>query len=304
MLRITLLVLSFCLSCQLFGQDSVAVVPRDTSYWKYKITAGANFNQASFSGNWKAGGVNSIALGSLFRGRADYARKKLTFTNEIELLYGVLNNAGQGQRKNNDRILVDSKLGCKFSEKWNLFASANFLTQFAPGYQYVKDGQGVEEAQFISKFMTPAFLTTTWGFEYKQKDYFYIRLSPLAPRVTIVNDTTVYRNVPANYGVPVGRRTRYEWLALQALASFDKNLKENLNLKLRYMLYANLQDFAFKRVDHRLDLVFTSKVTKYVSVNLTGILLYDIDQDADVQLSQTTAIGLVYSFNRKIRQKL
>jgi len=283
------------LPARLLAQDSVAVAAKDTSYWKFKITAGASFNQASFSGNWRSGGVNSIAVGGLSRTRAEYARGCVTFTNEAELLYGIVNNAGQGQRKTTDRIWLDSKLGCKFSKTWSLFAAGNFITQFAPGYQYVRDGQGPEQTLFISKFMAPAFITTTWGFEFRPKEYFSLRLSPVAPRVTIVNDTTVYQNVPVNYGVPIGRRTRYEWLALQVMANYDRNLTPTLNLKGRYLLYANLQNVSFNKLDHRLDLSFTSKVTKFISVNLTGILLYDRDQDVDVQLSQALAIGLVYT---------
>jgi hypothetical protein len=277
------------------AQDSTRAVRKDTSYWKGKATVGANFNQASFSGNWRAGGVNSVAMGGLLRAKAEYNRRCTNFTTEAELLYGVVNNAGQGRRKTNDRIWLDAKLGCRFAKTWSLFAAGNFITQFAPGYKYVKDAQGEEEAQFISKFMTPAFITTTWGFEFKPKDYFYLRMSPVAPRVTIVYDTTVYRNVPANYGVPIGRRTRYEWLGSQVLASYDRNVTPTLNLKGRYQLFANLQNLAPKRLDHRLDLSFTSKVNKFLNVNLTGILLYDYDQDPGVQLSQALAVGLVYT---------
>jgi hypothetical protein len=160
----------------------------------------------------------------------------------------------------------------------------------------VKDAQGGEEAQFISKFMAPAFITSTWGFEYKPQEYFYLRLSPVAPRVTIVYDTTVYRNVPENYGVPIGSRTRYEWLAAQVLANYDRNVTSTLNIKGRYLLFANLQNLTPpNQLDHRLDLSFTSKVNKYINVNLTGILLYDRDQDPGVQLSQALAVGLVYT---------
>lgn len=277
------------------ARDSTRTAAADTSYWKGRLTVGANFNQASFSGNWRGGGVTSVALGSLLRARAEYSRRCRTFTNELELLYGVLDNAGRGPRKTTDRIWVDSKLGCRFANTWSLFVSGNLVTQFAPGYQYVNDGQGGEEARFVSKFMTPAFITTAWGFEFKPKEYFYLRLSPVAPRVTIVNDTTAYRYVPENYGVPVGRRTRYEWLGSQVLASYDRNVTPTLNVKGRYQLFANLQNAALDQLDHRLDLSFTSKVNKFLNVNLTGTLLYDRDQDPGVQLSQALAVGLVYT---------
>src|SRR5688572_27446876 len=36
------------------------------NYWRNWISFGVNFNQASFSSNWSSGGVNLLALGTLF----------------------------------------------------------------------------------------------------------------------------------------------------------------------------------------------------------------------------------------------
>jgi hypothetical protein len=269
----------------------------DTS-WRVKLATGLNFNQASFSGNWRAGGVNSVALGSLLNLKASYAKGRLDWVNELDLLYGLLNNRGQGFRKTTDRILLDTKAGYKLSGKWNMFVSANFLSQFAPGFQYEKDSLDREQARLISKFMSPGFLTFAYGFEYKPVDYFYLRLSPFSPRFTFVTDRNLYLTVPDNYGVPLGKTVRQEWLATQVLADFNRNVTKTLSLKARYQLFANLQTLAFNTLDHRLDVSFTSKVTDYINVNLTGILLYDRDQDADVQLSQSLAVGLAYTLNR------
>ncbi len=269
----------------------------DTS-WRVKMAAGLNFNQASFSGNWRAGGVNSIALGSLFNLKASYTKGRLDWVNDVDLLYGLLNNSGQGFRKTTDRMLLDSKLGYKLSGKWNMFVSANFLSQFAPGYQYEKDSLDREQAVLISKFMAPGFLTFAYGFEYKPVEYFYVRLSPFSPRFTFVTDRNLYLTVPDNYGVPVGRTVRQEWLSMQVLADYNRNINETLSLKARYQLFANLETLAFNTIDHRLDVSFTSKVTDFLNVSLTGILLYDRDQDNDVQLSQSLAVGLAYTLNR------
>jgi hypothetical protein len=170
--------LLFLLAGSLFGQ--VSLVNSDTT-WRTTITAGFNFNQASFSGNWRAGGVNSVALGSLFNLRADYEKGRLDWDNSIDLLYGMTNNRGQGFRKTTDRIFLDSKLGYKLSDKWNMFLSGNFLSQFAPGYRYEKDLLDRERSINISDFMTPAFLMFAYGFEYKPAEYFYVRFSPFAP---------------------------------------------------------------------------------------------------------------------------
>src|SRR5690606_19354288 len=115
------------------------VKPDTTSHWKKKLTFGINVNQASFSSNWKAGGVNSIGLNALFNYKANFKKEKSSWDNEIDLLYGFVNNAGQGYRKTLDRIYLDTKYGHSLSEKWALFTSLSFLSQFANGYKYNDD---------------------------------------------------------------------------------------------------------------------------------------------------------------------
>jgi hypothetical protein len=99
-----------------------------------------------------------------------------------------------------------------------------------------------------------------------------------------------------NYAVDIGNTTRWEWLAIQIFAEFDKDLKGNINLKFKYLLYANLQTLELNKIDHRLEAILKFKITRYLDVNLSGILVYDFDQDKDVQLSQTLGIGFAYTF--------
>lgn len=266
----------------------------DTTYWTKSFALGINFNQAAFSDNWKGGGVSSVALGTLLNFRAGYLKGKISWDTELDLQYGILKNAGQNLRKNADRILMDTKVGYRISSKWNMYFSGNYLSQFAPGYRYAKDAAGLEQELIISRFMSPAFITGSLGFEYKPADYFWLRLSPTTSRITIVNDTTIYRNVPENYGVPIGQTTRYEWMAFQVMADLNKNLAENINLKLRYLAFGNYETLAFKTIDHRVETIITAKVSRYINTNLTAILLYDSDQDKGVQLSQVLALGFLF----------
>lgn len=266
----------------------------DTTYWRKSLSTGINLNQSAFSSNWKAGGVNSIALGSFFNGQANYVKDRISWDNSADLQYGVIKNAGQSMRKSLDRILLDSKYGLKISPHWNGFASANFLTQFAKGYKY--DVDSVDNNILISNFMSPGFLTLSVGFEYKPVPWFSLRLSPFAPRFTFLSDQSV-RPTPADvvYGVPVGKSIRYEWLAAQVQADLDKDIAQNLHLKVSYLTYANYETFAFNTIDHRLIVTLTAKVNKFLSVNLTGNMLYDRDQDLKVQYSQSLALGLLYN---------
>ena len=274
--------------------DSAAVVLEDTKFWDSELSVGFNFNQAAFSGNWKAGGVNSVAFGSLVTGRANYTKGKYSWINQLEFIYGLVRNDGQDVRKSNDRIFLDSKAGYKLTEKWGYFGSVNFISQFTDGFDYSGD-----DPLRISGFFSPAFLTTGIGMEYMPNDAFNLRIAPISPRFTFVTDPTIADNVPTNYGVPIGSKVRTEWLAFQLFMTYTKSIADNPTLNARYQMFANYETLAFKNIDHRMDLTIAAKITKFVDVTFTSINVYDIDMDSKIQFSQALALGILYKVNNK-----
>jgi hypothetical protein len=277
----------------LFISSFMAYGQKDTSYWKKALQTGINLNQASFSDNWKGGGNNSIAIGLFFNGKVDYLKDRVSFNSDLQLQYGIIKNAGQSQRKNIDRIFFDSKLGYNFAKNCNFYLSLNYLSQFDIGYIYTKDSVGNEIKTTISKFMSPGYLTEAIGIEWKPKPYFWLRMGAGTIRQTFVLDTALHNADAKNYGVPIGKKMRNE-LAFQLIASFDKDIVKNLNLKLRYSAFAGYEDL--KAIDNRIDLTLTAKINKYINVNLSGIGLYDQDQDYKFQYSEAIAIGFLYTF--------
>jgi len=269
-----------------------------TTFWKKSFKAGLNLNQSSFSSNWKAGGVNSLGFNAFLNTKANYQKGKRSWANEMDLLFGMVNNDGQGFRKTLDRVYLDTKYGYDFNNNWGLFTALNFSSQFAEGFKYVKDGNGVEQGHLISNFLAPAFVTASLGFEYSPDESFKLRLAPVASRITIVQNSNRYLAVDsmAPYGVEAGETLRIEALAFQMLAEYNKDIAENLNLKWRYLFFANYETLEMKTIDHRLDVNLTAKVNKFVNVSLGGILLYDFDQDSGVQLSQAFSLGFQYTF--------
>lgn len=281
----------------------LAQVEPDTSYWKNSLNLGIYFNQASFSDNWTGGGVSSIAIGSSMIGKANYKKEKITWTNLLEFGYGVVKNQGQTSRKTTDLILLDSKFGLAVSDHWNMFGSLNFLSQFDQGFRFEEDGSGVEQRVLISKFMAPGFLTTSLGMEYLPNEYFTVRLSPFSPRLTFVTDSEIINNVPENYGVDPGETVRYEWLAAQIVAKYNRDFSENLSFDSRYMMFANYEELSFEQIDHRLELALSAKVTKFINTSFRSILLYDQDQADGIQISQMLAIGVLFNLGYQEEKK-
>ena len=264
--------------------------PGDTA-WK-NIEFGANLNQGSFSSNWTGGGVNSVALGLFFNALSEKKSGKNSWRNDFQSQYGVVRNKGQQSRKNVDRVFFDTKYNRDLTKKWSLFANLNFLSQFGAGYNY---SDSADNKRKVSALLAPAYLTEAIGIEYKPVPYFFIDFAPGALRQTIVTDTDLYVNTPdqKNYGVPIGKKIRTEAALMQIVANFDKDIAKNVNLKFRYLMYANFKHPT--NIDDRLDAMLTAKVNKFINVNLGVILVYDQDQSNDVQLAQGLSFGFLYS---------
>ncbi|WP_423148640.1 DUF3078 domain-containing protein [Rubrolithibacter danxiaensis] len=263
------------------------------NYWKNWIAFGINLNQAAFSNNWSGGGVNSIALGTNFNYKVDYTKEDRNYVSEVVLQYGKLKNRDQLERKTNDRIFWDNKLALKVSKNWNFFGSVSFESQFDRGYNFGKDSVGNETRTLISGFMSPGYLTESLGFEYKPSKYFWLRLGTGTARQTFVLDNDLYLTNPKNYGVEPGKSFRNE-LALQVVASIDKNIASNINLKSRYSLFANYEKLG--NIDHRLDFLLTANITRFVNVGINAIAVYDDDASTKIQASQALSLGLAYKF--------
>ncbi|GAA4349138.1 hypothetical protein GCM10023185_05610 [Hymenobacter saemangeumensis] len=282
-----------------------APAPLPPPLWRKSGKAGLGINESLLSDNWRGGGVNSIGFNSLLNLRANRRSGGHSFDNEADFLFAFTQTKGLGYRKGQDRLYIDTKYGWHMSEHWDMFVSLNLLSQFAPGYKYDKAANGDERARLASDFFAPAFLTAAYGFEYRPADWFHVRLSPFAPRLTVVNRAERFVEVLGDtpYGVNLGHSTRWEVLAAQILAEANKNLSPSVNLKARYLLFANYRNLNGREIDHRLDVGLTARVGKYVNVSVNGIALYDFDQDNAIQYSQGLTLGIAYAFQNFADEK-
>lgn len=283
-MKTKILLLAVLATTGLYAQDSTANKP-----WKHKLEIGINVNQASFTPNWKGGGSNNFALGSIVNGSLNYKQGKFSWMNDLQLQYGFQKNEGQSQRKTQDLVFIDSKAGYQLSEKLNAFGAANFVSQFAPGYDYGTDGAGNETQTVISRWMAPAYFIQSVGVQYQPVEYFKVRLGALALRETFVLDNAL--SAAGAFGVDSGQTVNVN-LGYQIVASFDKDLAKNLNLKMRYLSFGDYADFS--NTNHRVDMILSARITKYINTNFTAVMLYDRNQDAAVQWSQVLAVGVLF----------
>jgi hypothetical protein len=282
------------------------------SPWVNSMQTGINLNQAAYSDNWKAGGANSMAVSVFLNAKSFRKWDRAEWSNDLQLLYGNIQNKGDKLKKSADRIFLESKYAYRIHDYLNAFGSVNFMSQFADGYEYyhAKDSNdqdiGPELSRRISGFMAPGYLTEAIGLEYKPLSYFSAQFGVGAMRQTFVLDQSLY-SIPGNdslvlYGVEKGAKMRNQ-VAFQFVANFDKEIMKNIFLKARYMNLFDYQNLNGQGIVTRLDATLTAKVNKYINVNVTGVLLYDFDQDKDLQYSQVLSLGILYGISNQPDKK-
>jgi hypothetical protein len=255
---------------------------KDSVHWKIGGILNANINQGSLQ-NWAAGGDHfSLSLGLMGNVYANYADRRNSWDNNIELAFGYLNTTSLGMRKSDDKINLYSKYGYRFSDHWYYSAMVSFRSQFANGYLYPDD------STVVSRFLAPAYVLASLGFNYKPADYFSIFMSPVTSRFVIVKNRTLADK--GSYGVDSaryayydnvrillsrGRQVQYEFGPYVSM-QFNKDVFENVNWTSRLDLYSN-----YLRNPQNIDVYWTSlfnlKVNKFLTASLNTELIYDDD---------------------------
>lgn len=287
--------LSILFTSLAFGQEDYEKIRNDIKkldkvqdsllpkYWTVNSLFGLNGSQTAFV-NWAAGGRNNVSVLGFIDFSAIYQKRKIKWTNDIKLALGgmyYIDKPGkkQGLQKTDDRIDIATSFGYEFKKHWFLTAIGGFRTQFLDGFNYPNDSIP------ISRFMAPGYANFSLGIEYAPVDYFNVYLSPVASKMTVVNDGRladagafgVKKAVYDAMGVLLkhGLRFRNEMGAYFRLR-FQKELVKNIEMKTRLELFSNYVENP-QNIDVNFENIFTFKVNKWFSASLQWNLIYDDD---------------------------
>jgi hypothetical protein len=287
--------------------------------WAWTGITGLNLNQASFS-NWTAGGVNSVAFSALGKFSGNYKKNKLSWNNNLNLLYGMVKNQGETLKKSDDNIELISVVGTDISKYWAFTGYLSYRSQFADGYD--KDNDTIR----ISKFMAPGYLTLSPGFRYKPVEWFYIILSPATARFTFVMDQTLANQ--GSFGVtPAEKDTNgviikngeniliYFGPFMEAYMKKEvaKGLTFESRLKILYT-FINRDNLEPYDADVTWENFLNYSIAKYFSVslflhfvylpgqptikfdNFDGVAVPKAVPNRHIQIKETLGIGITYTF--------
>jgi len=273
------------------AQNETAV--SDTSYWQNGLKGTLTFTQINLT-NWVAGGNNSVALTGYLGLFANYNRNKISWESALDLGYGFIDQTGIGLRKTDDKFSLNSKLGYKISgERWLWSTLIDFKTQFAKGFAFPNDSVP------ISKFASPAYITISTGIEFKLTKNFYLMLSPLTTKFTIVTDQILADSGafgvepaeldPNGLKLKDGQNMRSE-LGTFLKGYFKKDFVENVNLESKLELFTSYRG-NFGNIDVNWENILILKVNNWLSTNLIMQLIYDDDIDLPIFNENDMQIG-------------
>lgn len=292
-------------------KDSAALA----SPWTVKSIFALNGSQTSFV-NWAAGGRNNITAIGLVDFTAVYQKRNIKWNNDVKFALGgqvFLDSTGKkaGLQKTDDRIDVATAFGYEFKKKWFLTTIGTFKTQSLDGFNFPND------SVIISTFMAPAYVNISLGIEYAPKDYFNMYLSPIASKMTFVNNQTLAD--AGAFGVekatfdPVtlikltdGKRRRFE-VGASFRMNFQKEIMKNIEMKTRLELFSNYLNNP-QNIDVNFENIFAFKINKWFSASLQWNLIYDDDitiRDSKgnsgprTQFKSVLGLGISYTLSNK-----
>lgn len=260
-----------------------------------KGVTGVNMSQTAMS-NWSAGGENSFAGNAYLNGSLTRKSQNWLWQSTLALDYGLSKTKSQGTRKSTDKIDFATQLGYTVNNKWFYTAMADFKTQFDKGYNYP------DKEHYISKFMAPGYSNLSLGIEYRPKPNYSFYISPIAGKLTFVNDE--YLSDLGAFGVDPGDKVKAEFGAyFKARGELD--VMENVHLVSTLDLFTAYNS-SFGNVDVNWDVLISMKINKYLSATLNTTLKYDddvktVDDDGNprgpkIQFKEVLGVGLAVNF--------
>lgn len=242
----------------------------DTSQRRWRKGGIYNLNLAQGSlNNWAAGGDEfSLSITSYLNLYSFFREGKHSWDNTLDFNFGYMNTTSLGSRKNDDRLDLLSKYGYALDSSWNLSALVNFRSQLARGYTY-PDGKRT----FSSAFLSPAYILTSIGFDYKPGPNFSFFISPITSRWVIVkHDSLSARGL---YGVDSGKHSNMEFGAF-ASANYIKDISPSIQYRGRLDLFSNYKHNP-QNVDLFMTNVFSVKLSRILSASWNIDFIYDDD---------------------------
>jgi len=271
---------------------------KEEKVWYFYGQNNMVFNQASFS-NWNSGGNNNIGILGKINYNLSFKKRKHYLENNFQLGYGIVAASGQTTRKTEDFINIMANYGYDLGKNYYLSSGLQFISQFAPGYNYVKTPSPNFDDR-ISKFLAPAYINTGIGISYNPNENFQVIFRPINGKFTIVADKHLQK--VGFYGLEKDGQSLRKELGAMVNILYRQKIYKDINLVNQFNFFANYL-YHTERVDFSYNGQLNFRVNKLISANVSADLLYDHDQIKRMQFKQTLGIGFSYNLGIENQDK-
>jgi hypothetical protein len=266
-------------------QEAASKVNADTSTfrgWKHTAATGANLTEISFK-DWVAGGQNALSYTLWVSGTSMVVGDNANWANSYKFAFGQTRIAGQGMRKTDDEIYLESLLIFKVGAVVNPYAALTFRSQFAPGFRY----ESTADVQ-VSQFFDPAYITQSAGVAYQPLPGLTTRIGAALLEIVTANFPG-YADDPTT---PEVEKVRVRGGA-ESVSEAKVNMAERVDLTARLELLAPFN--ALDKIIVRNEYILSANVNKYVATNLSLSLVNDVNVSPRTQVKQGLALGVTYA---------
>jgi hypothetical protein len=251
------------LAIKSYEKSSKADTTVKERYWSYGGVTLLTFSQ-DYTINWAAGGDPAVSVKGTGNYFLKYNKQRLTWDNTLNIDYGMQRNLEtKVNTKTTDNLEIASNLGYLLSGCWNGAALVKMQTQISDGYTNEK---------VTSAFMTPAYLITSIGLDYKKKDW-SIFVSPITGKTTFKLDG---RFLDGNYFAVDSGLTHHFSFGGFARFTINKDITPTINLFSKLELFSDYLNQP-EKVDVNFEMRWLFKMTEWLSVSFYMAAIYDYD---------------------------
>lgn len=235
--------------------------------WRRGGNLSVNLSQVSLS-DWSAGGDNAVGFELQFNYFANYKKLRHIWKNRLELDYGLNKTKREGTRKTNDNIYLSSLYGYEITKNLYVSGLLSFQTQFAKGYDYATDPR-----TYISRFMSPGYLTLGGGLTWTPKPWFTATLTPATWRGTFISSKIL--SDEGQFGMPRGKHLFQEFGANLRMEAHYEFLK-NMTVFSRLAFYCNYLKEP-RNIDITWDVQLNMAINRWFAATISTNMIYDND---------------------------
>ena len=280
-----LVVLLIFAGCALGSESAIAgqvaaadTVKKDTiNIWVPTMVTGLNVSQIAFS-NWTQGGSNALAWTLTANVGYDYKGETWGLQNHLKAAYGRTKLGSQGSITTDNTLFLENVVTYNIGWATNPFFSNTIITTVTQGYSYSSS-----TPVLIADFFDPGYVTQSLGFSYSKLSFMTTRLG-LAAQEIFVNKYRQYTDGVKAFTIQAG---------LESVTQAKFQLADNILFTSGLRLFTRFNSLDVW--DVRWDNLIVAKVSSFINVNFTYLLVYQKDQSLRTQMKEGLQLGATYT---------